>query len=558
MPASFAIACVVLPAMAGLPPFSGFISKESALLAVFADAWQALPVALAVLVISALPVGAVLGVAYALRLWWRPFLGGQPPAGATPRDPSGWELLPMGISAAWTLLAGLAPDRYFTPWLALLAEGTAVPPGTPVELALWHGPGVALFVSLAAIAGGALLFVFWQPAPAGPARTEALLARALLELQGRVRLLAAGLWAPRLKPSITVLAWVTLVTLLPACAAMTGGVLPPLGPPPPLAGLLWGLAVSAALATVLIRHNRLLAVLLLAVVGVVLSVSFAHFSAPDLALTQILVELVSTLLLMLSLHFLPPTASPAPDRSLLLRVTASAGLGLMVALIVAQILVLPADGLAPWFLAHSLTDAGGANVVNVILVDFRGLDTLGEITVLGAAALVIAALLAKARVRVGPRARAPAGAEFPLLLAVVARLLMPVALLISAHLFLRGHNLPGGGFIAGLVIAVGIALVQMGRGSAWLARRLPFDGTSLVAAGLGIAVLTGLAALPLLRPFLTSAHTSITLPVLGELPLSSATLFDFGVYLVVIGSVTLILERIGGAVEAQALRAESS
>jgi len=186
----------------------------------------------------------------------------------------------------------------------------------------------------------------------------------------------------------------------------------------------------------------------------------------------------------------------------------------------------------------------------VLIVDFRGFYALGEITVLGAAALVVAALLAKTGVRVGPRARPPAGAEYPLLLAVVARLLMPVALLISVHLFLRGHNLPGGGFIAGLVLAVGITLLQMGRGSAWVQRRLRVRGEGLIAAGMGIAVLTGLAAMPFSRPFLTSAHTSLYLPLLGDLPLASASVFDLGVYLVVIGAVALIFDRMGGAAEA--------
>lgn len=549
MPASFLIACVLLPAMAGLPPFSGFITKELALAAVLNDAGLVLPWALAALLPLAAFTGALLGVAYAWRLGWGPFLGVGAPAPDVARDPSSRVLLPMAACATWTLLAGLAPGWLFEPWLNLLLVGSAVPPGMPAHLGLWHGPTPALFVSLAAIAGGSLLFFNWRPAPAGMVYTEALLALPMRHLQGLAERLLPRVWAPRIGPSLQAVAWVGLVVLLPVPVGMFAAGLPSVSPAPPLAWLLWGLAMAAALATILTRGDRLLAILLLAVVGVVLSLTFAHFSAPDLALTQILVELVGTLLMMLSLHFLPPLARPGRDARLAGRVAVSVGVGMMVTLAVVQVLSRPPDGLAPWFLEHSLSDAGGANVVNVIIVDFRGFDTLGEITVLGAAALVIAALLARVGVRVGPRTRAPVGAEYPLLLAVVARMLMPVALLISVHLFLRGHNLPGGGFIAGLVMAVGLAILQMGRGSAWLKRRLRVPGEQLIAAGLGVAVLTGLASMPLGRPFLTSGHGTLYLPLLGDLPIASASVFDLGVYLVVVGAVTVIFERIGGAIE---------
>jgi len=549
MPLSFIIACVVLPAMAGLPPFSGFITKELALTSVLQDGWQILPELVALLLVLATLLGAVFGVAYTLRLWWIPFLAGSERSGPAIADPSPWQTVPMAICATWTLLAGVAPEWLFSPWLALLAIGAAVPAGSHVHLGLWHGLNAAVVMSLCVIAAGTALFLLWRPTPAGLVYTEIAFSRSLRPLLALAARGDSGPWAPRLGPSLQVVIWVALLAMLPAFGVLVANGIPSVSPAPPLAWLLWGLAITAALATVFSRHDRLLAILLLAVVGVVLSVHFAHFSAPDLALTQILVELVSTLLLMLSLHFLPPLAAVGNDRCLYWRLAAAGGFGVLITLVVVQVLTTPADGLAPWFLQHSLHDAGGANVVNVIIVDFRSLDTLGEITVLGVAALVIAALLGRARVRVAPRVRAPAGADLPLLLAVVARLLMPVALLISVHLFLRGHNLPGGGFIAGLVVAVGVALLQMGRGSAWLARRLHVDGVGLMAVGLGIAVLTGIAALPFARPFLTSAHTTVHLPLLGELPLASATLFDVGVYLVVIGAVTLILQRIGGVAE---------
>jgi multicomponent K+:H+ antiporter subunit A len=548
MPITFVVASVTVPAMAGIPPFTGFITKELFLEAGLMRASE--PIGLLpghwVTVFSLL--GAVLGVAYGWRLWWLPFLGRGISATSSARDPSAWLLLPMACCAVWTLAAGLYPAALFEPWLSLLLTTPGSPP-PHLHLALWHGVNLTLMVSVLAIAVGSLLFAIHRPVPAGVVITERLFTAMAQTLQSSAAAASRCAWAPRLGPSLQAIAWLTLVLLLPPLLLLPRAGLAAVSAPPPLAGLLWAIAVGAALATLLARNNRLLAILLLAVVGVVLSLTFVHFSAPDLALTQILVELVGTLLLMLALHYLPATVTASPDARLFWRIGVAGGLGLAVTLAVAHVLGTPSSSFAPWFLDHSLVDAGGSNVVNVIIVDFRGFDTLGEITVLGGAALVVAALLARAGVRAGLRSYQLAGAEFPLLLAVMSRTLIPIALLISMHLFLRGHNLPGGGFIAGLVVAVGLALLQMGRGTAWLEQRLPVQGDWLLAVGLGIAALTGVAALGFGRPFLTSAHTHAHLPLFGDLPIASATLFDFGVYLVVIGAVTLILERIGGAAD---------
>jgi multicomponent K+:H+ antiporter subunit A len=191
-------------------------------------------------------------------------------------------------------------------------------------------------------------------------------------------------------------------------------------------------------------------------------------------------------------------------------------------------------------------------VVNVILVDFRGYDTFGEITVLAIAAVGVLALMD------GMRARRPATdssglpwtfATQPLMLRVAARMLLPLALVVTLYIFMRGHNQPGGGFIAGLITAVALVLQYMAMGQSRAEALLRADGGSRfvrwIGMGLGIAGLTGIGAFALGQPFLTSAHGHPDVPLLGELPLATAALFDLGVYITVVGATLLTLSSLG-------------
>jgi multicomponent K+:H+ antiporter subunit A len=208
----------------------------------------------------------------------------------------------------------------------------------------------------------------------------------------------------------------------------------------------------------------------------------------------------------------------------------------------------PHDSISSFFMEQSLPGGGGANVVNVILVDFRGFDTLGEVTVLAVAAIGIYALLDNLRLPVPARdqdGRPWATERHPLILSQVTRFLLPLALMVAVYLFLRGHNAPGGGFIAGLVAAVALILQYMASGIAWTQQqwRLPFH--PLIAFGVLIAAATGAGSLLLNHPFLTSTFGHVTLPVVGEFELASAMLFDLGVFLTVVGVIMLILANLG-------------
>jgi multicomponent K+:H+ antiporter subunit A len=212
------------------------------------------------------------------------------------------------------------------------------------------------------------------------------------------------------------------------------------------------------------------------------------------------------------------------------------------------VLTRPYESIAHYFIANSVPGGGGANVVNVILVDFRGFDTLGEITVLALAALGIHAMLRGLRLS-GPD-RGTDGRPWdpdlhPPIMASLTRLLLPLALLVSIFILLRGHNLPGGGFIAGLITAVALIMQYLANGVAWTRARLPGDLLPAIGSGLLIASLTGLASLIFHYPFLTSAHGHVHWPVVGGFELASAMVFDLGVYLVVVGAVVLILVHLG-------------
>jgi multicomponent K+:H+ antiporter subunit A len=212
------------------------------------------------------------------------------------------------------------------------------------------------------------------------------------------------------------------------------------------------------------------------------------------------------------------------------------------------ILTRPLDSISDYFIANSLPGGGGSNVVNVILVDFRGFDTLGEITVLALAGLGIHAMLYGLRL---PGMTHDADGRpwnrdtHPAIMAALARLLLPLALLVSVFIFLRGHNEPGGGFIAGLITAVALIMQYLTNGVAWTHRRLSSNMLPLIGAGLLIATLTGLGSLVFGYPFLTSSFTHVHWPIVGDFELATAMLFDLGVYLVVVGATLLILIHLG-------------
>jgi multicomponent K+:H+ antiporter subunit A len=335
--------------------------------------------------------------------------------------------------------------------------------------------------------------------------------------------------------------------------------------------LVWAVGIACALgAAYQAKFHRLAALVLLAVAGLVTCVSFVWLSAPDLALTQLVVETVTTVLLLLGLRWLPKRVAEAGGRGPLARMAQwhrirdfalalCAGLG-TAALAYAAMTRPSPESVSRYFAENAYTGGGGANIVNVILVDFRGFDTFGEITVLAVVALAVYALLRRFRparesipvpeqqraqneydeARLDRR-RGDTLADAMMVPRLIMRLLFPVIGVAAAFLLLRGHDLPGGGFVAGLTMAVAFILQYMAGGAAWTEARLRILPVRWMGFGLLLAAGTGAGAWLFGRPFLTSHFSYADLPLIGSAPLASAVLFDFGVFALVVGATVLML-----------------
>jgi multicomponent K+:H+ antiporter subunit A len=554
MPHTATLAMVAAAAMAGVPLLNGFLSKEM----FFAEAMQISAGHVGGWLLPALvTLAGALAVAYSLRFIHDVFFNGEPvDLPKTPHEPPRWMKVPVEILVVLCLVVGIAPAFTVAPLLAVAAADALQTPLPEYHLALWHGINPALVMSLVALTGGALIYLARGPLTAWHERViERIDARIVYNaLQDGLFALARGI--TRLVDTGSLQRQV----LFMLAAALVLGVAPWLAGGTPLAGnreglpldavslLAAGTLVVAALATVWLHRQRFVALVTIGVVGLVVSLAFVKFSAPDLALTQLSVEVVTIVLLLLALYFLPQHAAPEKDRARVWRdgvIALLAGAG--TAALAWAVLTRPYDTIAGYFLANSVPGGGGSNVVNVILVDFRGYDTLGEITVLALAGLGIVAMLqglqlpAQARDDAG---RAWDADAYPPIMATLTRLLLPLALLVAVFILLRGHNQPGGGFIAGLITAVALIMQYLANGAAWTHQRMASDNHPLIAWGLAIAAFTGLASWLFGYPFLTSTYGHLDWPIVGEFELASAMAFDLGVFLTVVGVMVLSLAQL--------------
>ena len=555
MPHTATLAMVASAAMAGVPLANGFLSKEMFFAeAVSAGSGHSLGWLLPVVATLA----GVFAVAYSLRFIHDVFFNGEPVnLPKTPHEPVRWMKVPVEILVVLVVLVGIFPAQMVGSLLAVAAGAVLQQPLPEYSLAIWHGFNPALWMSLIALAGGAALYRVRRPLFALHDRLDP-------RLQGRLifEALMRGLFSGA--ESFTrwfdtgslqrQLAFFVVSALVLGGVGLSLAAAPLTGTRALLAMDLIGLMavlvlVLATLAATALHRQRLTALVLAGAVGLAVALIFVKFSAPDLALTQLSVEVVTVILLLLALYFLPATT---PRESSPVRRWRDAALALLAGggatAMSWAVLTRSNDSIADFFIQNSVPGGGGSNVVNVILVDFRGFDTFGEITVLAIAALGIFALLDNLRLpspTQDAHGRAWDSDTHPVILATFARLLLPLALLVSFYIFLRGHNLPGGGFIAGLITAIALIVQYLANGVHWSQTRLSAFTHPWIAAGLVIALLTGLGSWLFGRPFLTSTFGHMNWPLVGEFELASAMAFDLGVYLVVVGATLLILINLG-------------
>ncbi|MCB8745358.1 monovalent cation/H+ antiporter subunit A [Rhodoferax sp. U2-2l] len=574
LPITATLAIVASAAMAGVPLLNGFLSKEM----FFAETihvggdrhwWMS---------IAAVAMG-MFSVAYSLR-FISVFFGA--PAQNLPRDPHEpphLMRLPVELLVLTCLVVGIAPGLSIEPLLHLAVVATLGAATPAYDLAVWHGFNLALLMSVAALGGGLVLYVVLRrhfnlqqlvQAPlihrfSGAQAFETM----MLQMTRGAEWLLRCVGTQRLQSQLMLMMLGLLV--VPLLLA---------GPPPAwtvlpqqdfdlLFAAMWVIGAGCALAGAwMAKYHRLAALALIGGTGIVTAATFLWLSAPDLALTQLMVETVSTVLILLGLRWLPPRleAMAGPGQPLW-RVWArrsrdlalAVGGGVALAALTYAVLVHPAsDTMADFFLLNALSGGGGSNVVNVLLVDFRSFDTLGEITVLAVVALTVYALLRRFRpapesATIPPQQRFvgdPACRQSPaeqansgylLVPGIYLRLLLPFMGVVAVYFFMRGHNLPGGGFVAGLIFAVAILVQYMLAGTTWVENHLQLRPHRWLGFGLLLACGTGLVAWGFGHPFLTTHTAHVNWPLVGELHLPSAFVFDLGVFIVVVGTTILML-----------------
>jgi multicomponent Na+:H+ antiporter subunit A len=614
MPLTAAAGLLATASMIGLPPFAGFVAKEAGLEALWHDAAHGGDkVAVATLVV--LVVGSALTVAYGLRFAWGAFRPGRrvpAPAGPRPaRTPAQRQPLVLVTPPLVLAVLGLAVALLPQVGEHLLAPfANTYPPSEPGHLTLWAGLTPTLALTILVLACGAL--AFWQRSRVedlqerlwSPRGADLVYRRFMRRLDD----LAADVTGATQRGSLPFYLGTILLVLiagpglalafglarpvdgagLPGADATRPGafqlgplLLVPFDRP---AQLVVVLVVAAAAVLAARARRRLKAVMLVGVTGYGNAVLFMLHGAPDLALTQVLTETVTLVVMVLVLRRLPAYFSDRPlAGSRWVRLAIGVVVGLVVALFVAAApLARTHPPVSVDFPREAVTWGGGNNIVNVTLVDVRAWDTVGEISVLLVAATGVASLVflrqrsrPVPRVSTEPPDRRPrpappsdadawrrlttwivAGATLAperrsVMFEVATRVLFHAMVVFALFLLFRGHNAPGGGFAAGLVVGLALAVRYLAGGRYELGEAAPVHPGLVLGTGLFLSAGVGLVSLLAGQHALESFILDLHLPVFGKVHLVTSLFFDLGVFLVVIGLVLDVLRSLGAEIDVQ-------
>ncbi|MGZ4662462.1 MAG: Na+/H+ antiporter subunit A, partial [Arthrobacter sp.] len=602
------VAGIGAASMAGVPLLAGFVAKESVLEAFVHHATDPHSGPWGMVVLVGLVVGSILTFAYSARFMWGAF------AVKPGVDPTPFKAIRPSFLAAPAVLSlltvayGLWPvpvDAWIQPYAALFAS-TASDAGTPAaqagHLALWHGftpalgltaitfvLGAAMYFGRTAVARAQSLVPAWVDGDRAYQLTIGALDDAAVWITGRTQRGSLYFY-------LAVILSVAFV--LPLVAILLGGnALPPnvylVDPNSPLQLVAGAGIVIGALAAVK-ANKRFLAVLMVSVTGYGIALVFALQGAPDLALTQMLVETIILVAFVLAMRRLPPELRDRTGgKYRVLRVIIGAGFG--VTMVFAAIFAMGARTAIPVSLQFpqlAYEGGGGLNVVNVTLVDIRAWDTFGEISVLALAATGVASLIfvrgrgdrlqASASVAAGTVGRHPgvdpgsrdaaalaisrrcaastrdawivagrtlAPERRSIIFEVVTRLIFHSMIIFSLHLLLAGHNLPGGGFAGGLTAGLALTIRYLAGGRFELREAAPLSPGALLGIGLALAAASGMAPLLLGGQVFQSAIIQVWLPVFGDIKFVTSTIFDIGVYVVVVGLVLDVLRSLGAEID---------
>lgn len=574
MPVTFSITFIGTFSMAGLPPFNGFLSKEMFFTAVLnimeMDVLNMQFLGVFFPIIAW--IASIFTFLYSMLLLFRTFTGKKQfdKLDKKPHEAPLGMLIPPVVLASLAVVFGLFPNllsyTLIAPAMAAI-HPTMLLPGQQFDVAIhfWHGWKLEIFMTIGVIAIGALLFrqharvkMLHQP----------LFSRISLNrsYDGGLKLLdkgAKGLTDRYMTGSIRHYLIYIFIFLIVSISVTMGsssafhfditGFAP--------MSLYEAVIIAALILSVVavpFARTRMMAIILTGTAGYMVTLFFVIFRAPDLALTQMIVETVSVTLFLLCFYHLPKLKKELESlRFILPNFIIALGVGIIMTL-----LALSAssnrsfESISDFFIKESYHLAGGKNIVNVILVDFRGFDTLLEITVLGIASYGIYALI---RLKLGPEEESvtpgywESGSKLPIngirsndvILKTIAKLVIFIILTFSMYLFFSGHNEPGGGFIGGLMSAAALVLLAMAFGIKTIREIIPLDFRRVSAVGILVALFTGIGSFFYDLPFLSHTFGYQDLPLLGHVELATAMLFDLGVYLTVVGITMTIILAIG-------------
>lgn len=567
------IAGIAAASMAGVPLTLGFVGKELAFATVLhsrvlgsAAPW----------VLAGIVIGSMFTITYSMRFMWGAFARkGLPEPSARVRGmhtPTPAFLTAPALLAVTSVAVGILPG-----WLNGALGSYADP--VDAHIAIWEGFGVPLLLTAMAFAVGILAFF-----SRGRLRRARLAVNPLgnadrgydAVLRG-ADVLSQRLTALTQRGSIPFTQATILVTLvtLPTIVLAVGDRDPAHLKlwDSPLQGVVGLLILAAAIGATVMR-NRLAAVLLVGITGYGAGTIFALHGAPDLALTQFLVETLTLVIFVLVLRALPAESDiQQANRFRLPRAVLAIAVGCTVTALGVYAMAARRDRPIADLLPQAAYQRGhGANTVNVLLVDIRAWDTLGEISVLLVAATGVASLMFRHRrfgraPRVGDAAGQPdvvvasgiwlRGSELrdpkhrSLVLEVATRLIFPLVMVLSFYFFFAGHNVPGGGFAGGLTAGLALVLRYLAGGRYELGETLPFDAGNILGLGLAFSGGTALSSMLLGAPVLSSATIQFDMLGFGHVKIVTAIFFDLGVYLVVVGLVLDVLRSLGARLDVE-------
>ncbi len=545
MPMTAIVAMLGACSMAGLPPFMGFIGKELVYEADLGAAFPWLAAGIA-LVANAATVGAA-GV-IAIRCFWGPAV--KTPL--RPHDPPLAMLLGPALLALLGLIFGIDPR--LVEGIVAKATETMTRHEAHSHLALWHGATRMLILSLATVAIGTILFAIWQPLRRmlasrseidrfGPsAAYDRCLAVFPQVAAWQTRLIQSGSLHTYLSVTFATMTVAVAATLVVSCGwglpTLSSDMLRPIVVLPLL-------LVLAAFAVVR-ADSFMTGIVAAGMVGFLTALVYLFQGAPDLAFTQFSVEALSVVVILaivgrMPMHDVDMRTKVQRRRDIAIAV----GFGATATAVLLAVTAAPFDArLSRFYELASVAKAHGHNVVNVIIVDFRGLDTLGEITVLTLAAMAALALLIKSPTRRRkPLEKFTANSEGrhhltgSLILRYVSRLLLPAAFAFSFYLLWRGHNEPGGGFVGGLIAAAGVTAYALPRGRSTITALLRIPPQSIAGLGVLLALSSAMPSLLARQAFMTHQWLHFE----SGFALGTPLAFDLGVYLVVLGAVLTFL-----------------